>query len=429
MDSNATSRQAVSEEDAAAFESIVSGRSVQALYQPIVELDSAKVVGWEALARGPAGSPLQFPDRLFGVAAALGRVAELDFVCRCAAVDGALAAGLGRQQELFVNVEPSATTLDVPGFLRDARRRASEHLLVTVEITERALTTNPAELMSLVGSYRRQGWGLALDDVGVDPRSVSLMPFIRPDVIKLDMTFVQETMTRDRARTVHAVVAEAERSGARLLAEGIETPEHLEIARALGADLGQGWFFGRPGQLKPSDEGTTGTGRTHTAHLHTGLSAETPFETLRALRRLRRGTKRQLLQMSLALEEEAVAQGHAAVLLSTFQEAEYFTPHTQRRYERIARSAAFVGALAGDLIAEPVSGVRGVSLDTGEALRGEWDVVVIAPHFAGAFVACDMGDAGPDMDRRFDYAITYDRDLVTVIAVRLMQRVAPERPL
>jgi len=390
----------VEAEDLAAFEAIVAERSVHAVYQPIVELESGATVGWEALARGPKGSRLEYPDRLFGVAARLNRTAELDFVCRAAAVNGAITAGLGRQQELFVNVEPSVTTANIPGFLADARADAQRHLRGSVEITERALTTNPAELITLIALYRQLGWGIALDDVGIDPRSVSLMPFVRPDVIKLDMSFVQQEMTRARGRTVHAVVAEAERSGARVLAEGIETADHLAIARALGADLGQGWYFGRPGALKPQSHQEHQTGRITVPDRNLGALEDTPFQALRRVRPVRCATKRQLLQMSLALEDEAVAQGESVVLLASFQGASFFTPATKERYESIASRAAFVGAIAPNLGKEPAQRVRGAGLGGADALRDEWTVVVLAPHFAGAFAAHDLGMAGvPDIER------------------------------
>lgn len=60
-----------------------------------------------------------------------------------------------------------------------------------------------------------------------------------------------------------------------------------------------------------------------------------------------------------------------------------------------------------------------------EALKDEWSVVVLAPHFAGALVAVDLGDTGPDDERRFDFALTYDRDLVMDAASSLMRRVQP----
>jgi DICT domain-containing protein len=291
---------------------------------------------------------------------------------------------------------------------------------MTIEVTERALTVAPAELMALVDMYRRRGWGIAIDDVGADPRSIALMPLIRPDVIKLDMAFVQEPMTRERARVVHAVAAEAERSGALVLAEGIEDSAHTATAKALGATLGQGWHFGRPGLLRPEPRSNRISRRANLV----GLGHDTPFEHLLTTRQTRVGTKAQLLQMSLALEEQAFAQGESGVLLSTFQEARYFPRSTRERYARLAREVALVGALARDLETEPAPGVRGLALDSADALRGEWDVVVLGPHFAGAFVARDLGDNGADSLRRFEYIVTYDRELVSAAASRLTSRIA-----
>ena len=209
------------------------------------------------------------------------------------------------------------------------------------------------------------------------------MPLLHPDVIKLDMSFVQEDMTRDRARAVHAVMAEAERTGARVLAEGIETAEQAGFAQTLGAELGQGWFFGRPGELTPAAPVPAAS----PGFVDELRDRETPFDYLSRFRGLRRGTKRQLLQMSLALEDEALSRGPSAVLLSTFQDALYFPRNTRARYAMLAARVAFVGALAHDLGEEPAHGVRGAALDADEALRGEWNVVVLGPHFAGAFSA------------------------------------------
>ena len=110
-------------------------------------------------------------------------------------------------------------------------------------------------------------------------------------------------------------------------------------------------------------------------------------------------------------------------MLATFQDARFFTPATRARYERLADRAALVGALGRGLAAEPAPGVRGADLGRDEALRGEWDVAVIGPHFAGAFVARDLGDGGPDGDRRFDYFVTYERELVVAAARTLMSRI------
>ena len=152
---------------------------------------------------------------------------------------------------------------------------------------------------------------------------------------------------------------------------------------------------------------------------------ETPFTLVSAARATRRGPKRLLLAISKHLEAQAMAHGDAAVVLATFQEARHLTDDTRGRYRRLAQSAAFVGAFGVGLPEEPVPGVRGASLDTAEPLRGEWNVVVVTPHFAAAFVGRDLGDEGPDMERRFDFCLTYDRALAVRAAAALMRRITP----
>jgi hypothetical protein len=267
---------------------------------------------------------------------------------------------------------------------------------------------------------------VALDDVGVEPGSVGLIPLLEPDVIKLDMSLLHEPMNRERARTVHAVLAEAERTGTKVLTEGIETEAHLRDARALGAHLGQGWLFGRPGPLAP---GRGVTGQTRRDLRASGISRPagrmTPFQFLSGRRASRRGPRPMLFQMSRALESEALAQGAETVLISTFQHARFFGPATAEWYEQLAGQLAFVGALAEGLGGEPARGVRGAEIEAGALLQAEWDVVVLAPHFSAAFAS---REAAPDPNRRhrmFDHVFTYDRRLVSTVANLLMSRIAP----
>ena len=153
--------------------------------------------------------------------------------------------------------------------------------------------------------------------------------------------------------------------------------------------------------------------------------SRSPFACLAPGTPLRHARKRLLIELSKKLEQEALARGETAIITATFQEARHFTPLTARRYARLAEETAFVCALGEDLPAEPIPGVRGAQLDAGDPLRGEWDVVVLAPHFAAALLARDLGDGGPDLERTFEYALTYRRDAVVRAACALLSRVEP----
>ena len=93
---------------------IIDGRAVRAVFQPLIDLASGDVVGFEALARGPAGSMLESPGALFEAAYGVGRVAELDWVCRAAAFQAAARAELDPALRLFVNCEPASLGWPAP---------------------------------------------------------------------------------------------------------------------------------------------------------------------------------------------------------------------------------------------------------------------------------------------------------------------------
>ncbi|MBA2283133.1 MAG: EAL domain-containing protein [Acidimicrobiia bacterium] len=231
------------------LDQVLGDGAVRSVYQPIVELATGDTVAFEALARGPVGSGLERPVLLFAAARSAGRLDELDWACRAAALRGAMDAGLDRAVSLFVNVEPEALRSTPSTDMLALLREAGSCLNVMVEVTERALVTAPAELLRALSFVRALGWGVALDDVGAEVASLALMPFVRPDVIKLDLRLIQDQPDREIAAIVSAVDAQAERSGAQVLAEGIETAQHRDIALAMGATLGQGWPFARPAPL------------------------------------------------------------------------------------------------------------------------------------------------------------------------------------
>lgn len=399
---------------------VLDEQLITPVFQPLVELDSGKVVGYEALARGPAEGPLEAPAALFAVAREVGRLSELDWHCRVQALRAATAANLPDGVGLFLNVEPAALSERCPpDLLSDTE--PSPGVRPFVEITERALTGRPAELLAEVRRVRELGWGVALDDVGADVRSLALMPLLSPDVVKLDLRLVHERPSAEIAEIVNAVLAERERSGVTILAEGIETQQHLRSARAMGATVGQGWLLGRPGPLPAEPVASAGAPRLLDRPV--ASPAATPFEAVAPGRDVRRADKRLLLAMSVHLEHQMDRVGPGAIILSAFQEAERFTPATLRRYERLARASSFVVALGVGMPARPALGVRGARLSPTDPLSGEWGVVVLGPHFAGALVAVDLGDYGRDMDRRFDYALTYDRPTVVEAALALTSRV------
>jgi EAL domain-containing protein (putative c-di-GMP-specific phosphodiesterase class I) len=398
------------------FDHLLQRSSLRPAYQPIVDLDSQEMVAAEALARWP-GIGIA-PDEAFQLATSQGRLRELDEACRFAAVDDAVAHGLPSGFSLFVNLEPSVLGPETASRLL---AHALGQIELVIEITERALLHRPAELLRAIEELRSAGCAIALDDVGAEPESLALLPFVAPDVVKLDISLVQSRPNSEQAAVLSSVAAYAENSGATILAEGIETEAHLDQALALGATLGQGWFFARPGPLGD-------VAQPPTALLRRSPLAATPGTPCQGIygSDFRVGRKGLLLSISHHLESKGLTLDIPPVVVGAFQDAERFTPATSIRYAALADRCSLVAALGVGLASEPVPGVRGVALPDDDPLRGEWVVAVVGAHYTGALIARDLGDDGPDRDRRFAFVLTHDRETVMVAARSLLARVEPQ---
>ena len=424
---------------------VLASRAVFPVFQPVVDLRDGALRGLEALARGPRGTTLETPAGLFAAAHDAGRIVELDRLCRARALETARRAELRAPTALFVNVEPIALALDgdlasEPGadlaaalpHLADLQERG---IAVVLEFTERALSAHPARMLAVADRARAAGVAIALDDVGADPASLALMPFLRPEVVKLDLRLVQSRPDDAIAEVMTAVTAYAEQTGAEVVAEGVETAQHEQMARSLGATLAQGWRYGRPAPIESVEaviRATEGAGPRTVLRPwpDRGRAApRSPFAAVSEVRTPQTGSRALLGAVSRLIERQATELRGLAVVLATFQVAPNFSGGDVRRYENLVDTSAFVAAIGAGMGAEPLPGLRGADLDPDDPLGEEWDVAVVGPHFAVALVARDREPRGAgeplDPDRAFDYVLTYDRTLVLDVARSLMDRVLP----
>ncbi len=144
-----------------------------------------------------------------------------------------------------------------------------------------------------------------------------------------------------------------------IVAEGIESEEHIDTARAMGALLGQGWLYGLPARTPGS---RTGSPRVVLPPPRWRPPEGTPFTVVSDVCDVRRSSKHLLFAMSRHLEAEAAKLGRHGVVLGAFQSADRFGSKTASLYEKLADDAAFVAALGAGMTAEPATGVRGAEL-------------------------------------------------------------------
>jgi EAL domain-containing protein (putative c-di-GMP-specific phosphodiesterase class I) len=361
------------------------GDAVVAAFQPIFDLRDMSVIGYEALARPRDGTS---PEVLFATARAEGRLSEVDRECRAIALAEAEAAGLGAPFALFLNADAGALELDVPDLPLGAAT-------LVMEITETALTERPEAVLRTLTQLRTHGWGVSLDDVGADSRSLALMPLLYPDVIKLDLRLLGKRDTADVARVVTAVGAEAERRHATVLAEGIDSEEQLEMARSVGATLGQGFLLGEPGPL-PHPLPVPGRAL-RLAGAGGDASGPLPYQRVTNWKRPVRGSLELAEGTAAMLTRQAAALGPTGMLLA----APCLASSTER-HEALREALGFVGVLEAGLLEET------------------WTEVALGPGYGACFVARRDGDA-------WLFATSYDRELVVECALLLMARL-PQTP-
>jgi diguanylate cyclase (GGDEF)-like protein len=245
----------VTADSSAAVAEVIARSQLRPVYQPIVELASGRVLGFEGLIRPIPPAPFVDPASLFAAAAASGHLAALDMTCLETIVAGA--ASLGSEYHLSVNLSPA--TIEAPEFSAAsllsilARRHFRPDRLI-VELTEQQPITDLERVRSRLESCRAAGIRLAADDVGAGNAGLRLLSEMRFDVVKVDLSLVQRSVSNaSSSAVVESVVSFASRTGALVVGEGIERPEQVAQLLALGVPAGQGYLLGRPGPLPVDD--------------------------------------------------------------------------------------------------------------------------------------------------------------------------------
>ena len=244
-------------EQLSALRGILDQRNVHSLFQPILSLSERRIVGYEALSRGPSNSPLHSPLNLFAVARQTGLLSELDRVCRESACNRFSEQRL--PGKLFLNVSPECLLepMHAPGLtLKLLRRLGIEPGQVVIELTEQTPTDDFQLLSTALHHYRAMGFTIALDDLGAGYSSLRLWSELRPDYVKIDRHFI-ENIHQDALKRefVGSILQIARTSRAQVVAEGIEQLEELAVLTEMGVDLVQGYLLCRPQEHPPKEAG------------------------------------------------------------------------------------------------------------------------------------------------------------------------------
>lgn len=235
------------------LDEILAKRQLTPFFQPILNLASGQIFGYEGLIRGPSDSPLHSPANLFKAAEMSNRLAELERLCRHVTLESFVKQQLpGR---LFLNVSPEC--LLEPDFRQGETLRLIHQLelnpsRVIIELTENKPIYDYNLLREAARHYRSMGFEIAMDDLGAGFSSLRLWSELRPEFVKIDMHFVQG-INHDpvKLQFVRSIQVIAESLGTRVIAEGIEAQAELNVVHDLGIAFGQGYHIARPKPIPP----------------------------------------------------------------------------------------------------------------------------------------------------------------------------------
>lgn len=242
---------------------ILEAEDIFVLAQPIMNLESGDIFGWELLTRGPADSPFHMPVDLFPFAEQAGALDRLEYLV----IHKALREIAHRQirEQVFLNITP--VTLAEPkllgrvlGWLKQYPEVRPDQIVF--EITERHAIRDYAQMGDIIRQYREHGFRFAIDDAGAGYSSLQSISELIPDMIKIDRSVIQNIDRQSvKQSLLKALLDFAENINCQVIAEGVETEEEAGVLVSHRVRIGQGFYFSGPEPIR------SGHGLTHFADL------------------------------------------------------------------------------------------------------------------------------------------------------------------
>jgi diguanylate cyclase (GGDEF)-like protein len=232
--------------------------SIKVVFQPVVDLSSERVIGYEALSRDPQGKLSTV--ELFEKYSRIGRLKELKQITLTSQIEVARELGL---QRVFINAD-----FEVLAQLDPVPIPAG--LDVVVELSEREALNDLENHLEVARRWRSGGYKFAIDDFGAGFISFPFIATLVPEYIKVDRSTMLEAVSSDKFKALLQSLLQAVRTYATagIIAEGIETEEELQLTRELGISHVQGFLFGKPQELTRESLHDSGSHRALLDTLH-----------------------------------------------------------------------------------------------------------------------------------------------------------------
>ncbi|SEK66961.1 EAL domain, c-di-GMP-specific phosphodiesterase class I (or its enzymatically inactive variant) [Colwellia chukchiensis] len=227
---------------------IISTKSISTVFQAIFNIQEQRIIGYEALTRGPEGSLLSAPDILFQHAMQAGLLSELEILCRDNAIKRF--SELKLSGKLFLNISPlvllskSHPQGETKRFVEQAGLNCQQ---IVIELSEKYPFPNNYILKAALAKYRRFGFKVAIDDLGAGYSGLKLWSQLLPDIVKVDRYFIENChQDKFKQKFLKAIFNLASAAKASVIVEGIEAQQEFEFLQSIGMIYAQGFYLATP---------------------------------------------------------------------------------------------------------------------------------------------------------------------------------------
>jgi EAL domain-containing protein (putative c-di-GMP-specific phosphodiesterase class I) len=226
---------------------IIKNNLVETIFQPIADIKNGRVLGYEALSRGPKGTDFYMPIPLISQAKSYNRMEELDAVlCENTLMN---AKKRGIDNLLFMNLDTKYIfeSNPVENILKKLSEYEFEPCRIVIEFSEKSVICKFDSFINIIQEYRDNGFLICFDNVGSAYSNLFTVGKIRPDYMKIDRNLTQGLNYDDNKRaTIDMEMMIASLINTNLIAEGVETKEDLRALIDMGVSAAQGHLIGKP---------------------------------------------------------------------------------------------------------------------------------------------------------------------------------------
>ncbi len=383
------------------LEELVRSGGVRSLFSPVVDVITGTDAGYRVSHCAQTdGKPISSQELRRAVRAS-HMVGDIDSSIREQTLRDAETAGLASHTRLFVNSEPESLVTLEDRSDRDAR--------IILQLGPSSIAAQPGTVLRSVRSARQLGWSIGISGVGLDLATTAYLPLVNPAVVALHPDVLRIEDKEHLAKLNVLLRAHAERTGAVVVAEGVDSDDDLMMVNALGARFATGELYASPTErpnpvnIPPEDAMSVHSTRNKQIQgtpysIALGLQADPLLVDYDFM-----------IEHMVQLLERASAVGSSAIVVGVFGEEDQLPEKVDSAYRTVGKTAGLAAVLSGGFDEAPMPTVRSGPVDHSDALRDEYAVIVIGPDWSSMVSAHRRNELGADGRREFDLFITTER--------------------